>query len=408
MSWPTTRAEHLVRFERGHSTSEVELNNASEGTRYLRTSDLMYGTPKDPADGRYAAQLPPRPVLKQLDEPVATIEGFVRADSGSTIGVVCWSGEGLLNNHVVRVASKDTSRMDVRFARYAALREENMGLLRAGAQGAISQSSGHVLRTLRIPVPPLREQRRIADFLDEQVSCIEGAANARKAQRTLLTDRWSSLVQEAFDNVDGRPISLKHLAAAPLTNGLGLPGEHADPSWPRYIRTTDIAGPFALRDDVFASQHPAVAQAARVRVNDILMTAAGATIGKSVLITESVDACYAGFLVRFRPATWVEPRYIAYWMQTQDYWGQIERGAVRSTIDNFSASKYRNLTVPIPAGEQMHDLVRILDEEWAVRTRLEYVLGQSVGLLEERKRALITAAVTGELDVTTARTGVLA
>src|SRR5690554_4398122 len=94
-------------------------------------------------------------------------------------------------------------------------------------------------------------------------------------------------------------VRLQHLAAIPITNGLGLPGEHDNPAWPRYIRTTDIETPRTLRADVFASQPPHIAAAAPVKRGDVLASAAG-TIGKSVLYLEDAPACYAGFLVRFR------------------------------------------------------------------------------------------------------------
>lgn len=185
-------------------------------------------------------------------------------------------------------------------------------------------------------------------------------------------------------------VPLKHLAAVPVTNGLGLPGEHDNPEWPRYIRTTDIAGPTALRDDTFASQPPEIARNALVQKGDILMTAAGATIGKSVRICEDIYACYAGFLVRYRPNDLVDGRYIAYWMQSADYWAQIDAGAVRSTIDNFSASKYQNLRVPVPSLDQQVEIADDLDKRVS---RIEDALTlqrEQLQLLEEYKRSLIS------------------
>jgi len=89
---------------------------------------------------------------------------------------------------------------------------------------------------------------------------------------------------------------LKFLAAEPIRNGLGEAGAQDDSSWPRYIRTTDIAGPRTLREDVFASLPPEVAQRAMLRRGDIVMTAAGATIGKTLLYDSDKPACYAGYL----------------------------------------------------------------------------------------------------------------
>ena len=158
-------------------------------------------------------------------------------------------------------------------------------------------------------------------------------------------------------------LPLKALAREPITNGLGLPGEHNDPEWPRYIRTTDIANSTSLRTDVFVSQPPEVAARARVARGDILMTAAGATIGKSVLITEQIDACYAGFLVKFSANSDADSRFISYWTQSSPYWAQIEQGAVRSTIDNFSAGRYRELRLQVPPLEEQRRIADFLDDQ---------------------------------------------
>ena len=122
--------------------------------------------------------------------------------------------------------------------------------------------------------------------------------------------------------------------------------------WPRYVRTTDILTPRSLRNDDFVSQPPEIASRASLIYGDIVACAAG-TVGKNFIYLSSHPACYAGFLVRFRAAENVDHRYVSYWMQSKHYWAQIDCGAVRSTIDNFSASKYRSLLVPdLPQTDQ--------------------------------------------------------
>ena len=163
------------------------------------------------------------------------------------------------------------------------------------------------------------------------------------------------------------PLSrLKFLASAPIKNGLGEKGEFDDPSWPRYIRTTDIASPTSLRDDTFKSLPFAVAKDAMLSSGDILMTAAGATIGKSFRFTDSYPACFAGYLVRFRPAEHkVNGRFVAYWMQSATYWAQVDAQRVKSTIENFSASRYQGLEVPVPPLPTQRAIADYLDSETA-------------------------------------------
>lgn len=182
---------------------------------------------------------------------------------------------------------------------------------------------------------------------------------------------------------------LKFLAAVPITNGLGEPGQHDEPSWPRYIRTTDIAGPRALRDDTFASLPPELAHQAIVRDGDVLMSAAG-SVGKTLLYRGAQPACYAGYLVRFRPLPDVDSRFITYWTETSLFLGQVEVGKVRSTIDNFSASRYGNLRLSVPDLAEQKRLADYLDVETA---RID-------GLIA-RKRLLADKAVerlSGEIE----------
>lgn len=186
---------------------------------------------------------------------------------------------------------------------------------------------------------------------------------------------------------------LKFLAGAPIENGLGEAGAFDDPDWPRYVRTTDIAGPRSLRNDVFVSLPPEVAAKATLRRGDLLMTAAGATIGKSYLHESDARACYAGYLVRFRGGAHVDSRFIAYWTESSEYWNQIRAGRVISTIENFSAGRYRNLRLRIPGLGDQRRIADFLDIETARIDALVERKRRMIELLDERNNALFAASL---------------
>lgn len=188
-------------------------------------------------------------------------------------------------------------------------------------------------------------------------------------------------------------VPLKHLAAVPITNGVGEAAEHEDRSWPRYVRTTDIAGPRSLRDETFKSLPPEIASRATLLRGDIVMTAAGG-VGKSMLYTSSAPACYAGYLVRFRPREGVDGRFVAYWMESRPYWEQIDGGKVVSTIDNFSAGKYQNLRCPLPGERQQGLIADFLDAETARIDALIAKKQQMIEAVTERHESMIFSAIT--------------
>lgn len=188
---------------------------------------------------------------------------------------------------------------------------------------------------------------------------------------------------------------LKYLALGRITNGVGLPAEHEEPSWPRYIRTTDIAGPRSLRQDVWFSQPPELINAAGVRRDDLLLTNAGATIGKSYLHMWDDPGVYAGYLTRVRPdPTKTDPRFLAYFTDSQAYWDQIIVGATRSTIDNFSSGRYQSLLVPAPPLEVQRRIADYLDIETARIDRLRDRNQELARLARERHERFVITSVT--------------
>ena len=186
-------------------------------------------------------------------------------------------------------------------------------------------------------------------------------------------------------------IQLRYLSKEPISNGLGESGDSRNPlDWPRYIRTTDIKSLLTLHEDRRVTLPPAMAKASSVRKGDILMTAAGATVGKSFQYCECEPACYAGYLVRWRVAAEIaSPRFMAYWTESKHFYDQIAAGMVKSTIENFSASKYRSMRAPVPPLDEQRAIADYLDRE---TQKIDELITEQRGLIEtlkERRRSLI-------------------
>jgi type I restriction enzyme S subunit len=192
---------------------------------------------------------------------------------------------------------------------------------------------------------------------------------------------------------------LKFLAAEPIKNGIGEAGAYDSPEWPRYVRITDIAGPRGLRDDTFKSLPPELASEAPFKVDDLLFAAVGATFGKTYFhIRDIGPACFAGYLVRFSPGKRVDPSFAAYWTESSAYWGLVQSRVVQATIQNFSAARYRDLTIPLPPLDEQQAVGGFLDGETARIDELIAKKEQLLKLLKEKRIALITRVVTRGLD----------
>lgn len=166
------------------------------------------------------------------------------------------------------------------------------------------------------------------------------------------------------------------------------------PSRLRYIRTTDIAAPTRLTDGGVYVDARLVPDTARVLRGDLLFTRAG-SVGTSYL-HDGPEAAFAGYLVRCRLAPGNDPRFFAYWAQSRPFWDEVSVGAVRSTIDNFSARKYGSMPVPLPPLEVQRRIADYLDAETA---RIDSVLKRNRELSrlarERHERTVVELASRG-------------
>jgi type I restriction enzyme, S subunit len=192
---------------------------------------------------------------------------------------------------------------------------------------------------------------------------------------------------------------LKHSSRIPIRNGLGESAESDDPTQPRYVRITDIKSPRELHESTFKSLPKETADLARFHVGDILFACVGATFGKSYL--HSFDAgpmCFAGYLAKYSPKPLMDSRFISYWTESRTFWDQLQANVIQSTIQNFSAAKYRELVLVLPATAEQTAIAEFLDRETAKIDGLVAEQRRLMELLKEKRQAVISHAVTKGLN----------
>jgi type I restriction enzyme S subunit len=296
--------------------------------------------------------------------------------------------------------------VDSRFLAYVFAAAYGQGL----TQSAIKQTTGIQNLDARVffsspwAYPGLDEQRRIADFLDAETSRLDDLARTQVLLIERLKEREGVAIELTLRSASSNTVRLKHLLTAPMSYGANESTEHNRRDWPRYIRTTDIAQDGTLRDETFASLPPDVARNFMLSDGDLLFVRSGATVGKSfVYKSQHGPAAHAGYLIRARVNDkLVLPRLIWYFCQTSTYWQQISEGTIQATIQNVNAERYGNLLVPLVDVERQKSTLAILDSQLAKSRVLQHRASQLLDLLDERRQALITAAVTGQFDVSTA------
>lgn len=269
------------------------------------------------------------------------------------------------------------------------------------------------LHSVPVLLPPLDVQRWIADFLDDQVTRIDQAIALRERQIELLGEMDEACVTEAVtgrtqDTGKGGGLS-EGWRVAPLKRlGKTMIGLTYAPS---DVSTNDI-GTVVLRagnvfngrvitDDVVRVTCD-IPQTLRLRSGDILICARSGSaklVGKSALVPESTfGETWGAFMTVLRSDDWAYLRWV---LQSSIFRQEVGKYQT-STIYQLTEQTLGDMKIPLPPVAERATIDRRLTETRAVTEALTLAQRDSRNLLAERKRSLITAAVTGEFDVTTA------
>ena len=263
-----------------------------------------------------------------------------------------------------------------------------------------------------MPQHPLDEQRRIADFLDDRVARIDQIIAARRQQATLaeeaMATSWAQASRELEETYCLVPMRrfLRNIVDGPF--GSSLTSSHYTDEGTRVIRLGNIGiARFKDLDKAYiADDYGQTLSQHAVHPGDLLMAGLGDStwpLGRCAVAPENLGpAIVKADCYRIRLDASVDHAFAAAFLSNPTARGRaqlLSRGATRARLNTDIAPE--SLIPPIPIRQQLayvHELARWQNELDGTQLALEH----SIDLLTEYKSSLITAAVTGELDVTTA------
>ncbi len=139
-----------------------------------------------------------------------------------------------------------------------------------------------------------------------------------------------------------------------------------------------------------------------LKVNDILFARTGGTVGKSFLVEEVPErAIYAGYLIRTRYSSLLNPRYMKLFMESQLYWEQLKNGTIATAQPNCNGKTLAKMLLPIPPTKEQDRIVGKLTQLSSFLNN--YTLCQErLNLLNEEikeqlKKSILQEAIQGKL-----------
>jgi type I restriction enzyme S subunit len=369
----------------------------------------------------------------EVDDIVITKDSEDWRDIAVPARVAETAGDLVCGYHLA-IVSPDADKLDGRY------------LLRAFQSCAVNQqfqiSASGVTRyglpkssigEAQLPLPPIEEQTAIADFLDLETGRIDTLVAKKRRLIALLKEKRTTLISRTVTRGlpedaarefglephirfkdsgiewlgevpvgwDVRPI--KRIVSVPVTDGPhetpeilddGIPFVSAEAIKEGRINFDRIRGYISLDDHIRYSKKY------KPRYGDIYMVKSGATTGRVAMVETEEEFNIWSPLAAIRCKSSVADRnYVYFYLQSKEFQKAVELHWSFGTQQNIGMGVIQNLSVPIGATEEQAAIATYLARETARIDHLVEKVEAAIERLQEYRTALITAAVTGKIDV---------
>ncbi|MBN2701480.1 MAG: restriction endonuclease subunit S [Methylothermaceae bacterium] len=276
------------------------------------------------------------------------------------------------------------------------------------------------------PLPPLDIQRRIARFLDEKTARIDGLIEKKRALLDRLGEKRQALITRAVTKGlnPGAPMKpsgidwlgdipahwevkrLRFLLDRGTLNGLYKAKEAFDPDGIPFVQMGE-----AFRSPVFdgGTEDRVIASNEEVEKwglmdGDFLIARRSIVFegsGKSVLVSGLREPhIFESSMIRIRPK---EPadysRFLSFYFQSQIGRESILSVTKRVTISGIDSQQLKSIHVPVPPGSESRDIATYCESYDRNAGHVESEISASIERLTEYRAALITAAVSGKMEI---------
>jgi type I restriction enzyme S subunit len=334
---------------------------------------------------------------------------FQAARSSVVANLVNGVGAGSTELHVLRARLG----ADARFLQYVARSQPFLTEGVSAFQGVagLQRVTDEFIRDFPVAAFSLEEQRRIADFLDTETRRISRIVELQREVSGRLLQRQSAwlnrvMVESEMVVSTATATPLGHLVdhQRPVMYGIVLPGPNVDDGVP-IIKGGDVAAERLTLDALNRTTREIEAAYARSRLvgGDILIAIRGSVGETAVVPDELTGANLTQDAARIAARHDVNKVWLRWILHAPAVAQQVQSRVTGATIKGINIWDLKRVLIPAPPRHVQDRIASIAVEGVEHARHLITKIDRQVNVLAERRSALITAAVTGQIDVTTAR-----
>jgi type I restriction enzyme S subunit len=281
------------------------------------------------------------------------------------------------------------------------------------------------MKNICLSMPPSSEQEQIASFLDQETSKIDALISEQQRLIELLKEKRQAVISHAVTKGLNPDVRMKPSGV----EWLGEVPEHWEKSKIKHLCFVNDGnhGEEYPNESDYTSQEEGVPFIRGGNLNDLTITHEGmlyitreknasmrkgglkesdilfvnrGDIGKLALVPKEFEGANLNSQIAYlRPGMQITPQFLLYFLSSRSIGSLLESVKEGSVLTQFPIRDLVNITIPLPPNPEQMAIAAFVTEEVEKSIAIATAAEAAIALLTERRTALISAAVTGKIDV---------
>lgn len=283
----------------------------------------------------------------------------------------------------------------------------------SGVGGSLMRAQPKYVQTYPIPLPPLSEQQRIVERIEELLAkldeakerlqevadsfAVRKAAILHKAFTGELTKQWrweNGVSYESWEEKKGEDFFEY------VTSGSRGWAKYYSDKGSIFIRMGNLNhGTIELDfSDIQYVELPdqVEGQRSKLQKNDILISIT-ADVGMIALVREDMDAYINQHVALARPKNDLYAEFLAWYFVSDDGLQQMQNKQRGATKIGLGLQDIRSIILKIPTLPEQHEIVRLIDDLLARESAAQQAAEQALASIDLMKKSILARAFRGEL-----------
>lgn len=332
---------------------------------------------------------------------------------GATIGKVAILGVPATTNQACACAICNQSLLYM-YLFYYCISQKNV-FIEKGKGGAQPNISQIILKQHPIPLPPLSEQQRIVERIEELFAKLDEAKERLQEVADSFAVRKAAILHEAFtgeltkqwrlengvSDESWEEKTLQDVCSMKITDGTHKTPVYCDSEkGVKFLSAKDITAEKICWDNIkyiVPELHEELYKRLAPQVDDVLLAKNGTTGVAAIVETDDIFDIYVTLAVLRPEKSIIYPLYLLKVVNSPLCKEQFAQHLTGIGVPNLHLRDIKEVLIPLPTLPEQHEIVRLIDDLLARERKAQQAAEQALASIDLMKKSILARAFRGEL-----------